>query len=100
MKPGYKVELVGPVKEQSRILAARATAAGIGREYLQAWYAILKELRTRPLEWGDPEWNTRKKGGTVCRGTMWPLVVQFVVYEPERYVCILKIRPMPRSPLV
>jgi len=99
MKPGYKVEQIGPVKEQVRTLAARATAAGVYREFRQAMHLIFKELETRPLKWGDPEWNTRKVGGTVRRGIMRPLIVQYAVYERERYVCILKINPLPHSPL-
>jgi hypothetical protein len=99
MKPGYKVEQIGPVKEQVRTLAARATVAGIYREYAQAMHLIVKELQTRPLEWGDPEWQTHKAGGMVCHGTVDPLFVRYVVYEQERYVCILKVMPMSHSRL-
>jgi hypothetical protein len=99
MKPDYKVELIGPAKEQTHTLADRAAAVGIVQEYLQAWNAILTELRTRPREWGDPEWSTRKPGGMVYHGTVDPLFVRYVVYEQERYVCILKVMPMSHSRL-
>src|SRR2546422_510958 len=99
MKPTYKVEHIGPVKEQIRTLAARATAAGTGREYLEAIRRIFAELGTRPIEWGDPEWPTRKEGGLVYHGIAKPLIVKYVVYEAERYVCILNIKALPHSPL-
>jgi hypothetical protein len=97
--PVYKVDRLRGVDQQIKALAAQAAAAGVSREYAQALRAVIDQLRTRPLDWGDPEWSTRKEGGTVCHGIMAPLIVRYVVFEPERYVCILKITPMPPSRL-
>ncbi len=99
MKPGYKLEQLGLVKEQIRTLSARATAAGVYPELAPAVQIVYDELRTRPLEWGDPEWSTRRPGGMVYHGIARPLIVQYVVFEAERYVCIMNITPLPHSPL-
>ena len=98
--PGYKVDFLPAVKEAMLDLAARAAATGIREDYVQAWRSIIDQLRTRPLEWGDPDWGTRKPGGIVYHGLLRPLLhVQYVVFEAERYVCILNINPLSHSPL-
>jgi hypothetical protein len=56
---------------------------------------ILSRLRKAPVEWGDPQYHTKKLGGLVYRGFHPPFVVHFVVYEMEHVVCILKIRFLP-----
>ena len=98
-KPGYKVDFLPAVKEALLRLGDRAAAAGLHREYVRAVRAIIDRLRTRPLEWGDPLWRTHKPGGMVYQGNVDPLLVRYVVYEHQRYVCILKIMPVPRSRL-
>ncbi|HKI34474.1 MAG TPA: hypothetical protein VKA46_21645 [Gemmataceae bacterium] len=98
-EPVYKVDCLGVVDQQIEALTAQAAAAGVSREYTQSLRTVIDRLRTRPLDWGDPEWSTRKEGGTVCHGIMAPLIVRYVVFEPERYVCILKITPMAPSRL-
>jgi len=98
-KPGYKVDFLPAVKESMFHLAARAAAIGIHEEYVRATRSIIEQLQTRPIEWGDPEWSTRKPGGRVYHGISEPLIVQYVVFEAERYVCIRSINPLPHSPL-
>lgn len=48
-------------------------------------------LRRDPLQWGDPEYGTKKEGGSVCHGVMHPFLVRYVVYELEKAVCILSV---------
>lgn len=55
----------------------------------------LNKLRNAPLDFGDPLYRTRKEGGVVCHGLCWPMSVQFVVYEAEQVVCILKVKRVP-----
>lgn len=95
----YRVARTSPVNEQIRALAKKAVSAGIDQEFFRAMREVVEQLQTRPLEWGDPERRTRKKGGWVCHGVRPPVIVYYVVYEPERAVCILRVRPLPGSPL-
>ena len=99
-KPSYKVDYLSAVKDAMLHLAARAAAVGIHEDYVRAVHSIIEHLQTRPFEWGDPERKTRKEGGMVYHGLLRPLLyVQYVVFEPDRVVCILKFTPLPKSPL-
>jgi hypothetical protein len=95
----YRIDQTRRVVKEIRNLTARATALGIRQEFFQAWHSIIEQLRSRPVEWGDPQWRIRKPGGSVCHGIASPLFVQFVVYEEERAVCILAVKAVPGSAL-
>src|SRR5262245_26246060 len=95
----YRIDHARPVADQMRALEEQAASAGVYDEYLAALKGVLERVQTAPLEWGDPEWRTQKQGGYVCHGILSPLLVFFVVYEVERSVCILKVLPLPGSPL-
>ena len=98
-EPGYLIEFLPKVNAQIHALAEKADALGIGMEFVLALKTVVEQLKTRPLEWSDPEHRTRKKGGCVCHGISPPLYIRFVVYQEEEYVCLLDLRPMPGSPL-
>jgi hypothetical protein len=66
---------------------------------LEALKTILDKLQTEPLTWGDPEYHPRKKGSLDCHEVCSPLVVRYVVFEPEHKVLILRIDPLPATPL-
>jgi hypothetical protein len=66
---------------------------------VDALEAIISQLETRPHEWGDPERRTRKEGGLVYHGIRSPLVVQYVVFEPDEVVWVIKVTPLPDTPL-
>lgn len=91
----YTVDRVPSVNEQIRELVAKASAFGIRQAVLDALNAIVDELGTRPLEWGDPEYRTLKEGGWSCHGIRVPLIAHYVVFEAERVVMILKIKSLP-----
>ena len=95
----YEVSHVSAVVEQIRELTKKARQAGIQSEFVGAIEAIMEELKMRPLKWGDPEYHPKKPGSCVCHGIRDPLFVQYAVYEPERKVLLLKIKPLPSSPL-
>jgi hypothetical protein len=62
-------------------------------------HRIEERLRSAPLDWGDPEYNTKHPGGVVCHGLDDPLLVRFAVYEAEQAVLIIEVEPLPNSPL-
>ena|SRR5436853_139449 len=87
----YAVDRLPGVTVQIRQLFARAKLLGIGRQVLDALEAIVTQLETRPLEWGDPEYATKHGGGVVLHGLQFPLTVQYVAFPQQRVACILKI---------
>ncbi len=87
----YEINRIPSVNAQIRRLAIHATEKGRLSDFFAALKGVLTELTERPLDWGDPEYHTRKKGGIVCHGTRSPLFVQYAVFEEERLVIILKI---------
>ncbi len=95
----YTVDRLPEVTVQIRQLVGRAKQMGLGRQVLDALEAIVTKLETQPLEWGDPEFATKKPGGLVLHGLLFPFIVPYVTFEQQRVVYILKIRVFPRHPL-
>jgi hypothetical protein len=93
----YKIEYMGPVKAQIRDLVLKASALNKQQEVLDALRIIVHQLRTRPLEWGEPKHRTRHPGGLVCLGIRRPLRVRFVTYDAEKVVCLLEVRALAES---
>jgi len=91
-EPPFDIEETSLAKQQLRVLAKNALAGGKLQILASAFTHAVQQLRTRPLEWGDPEYRTRKQGGWVCHGISRPLVISYVVFEAERYVCILSVK--------
>ncbi len=95
----YTVDRLPDVTVQIRRLVERAKHLGLGPQVLDALETIVAKLETMPLQWGDPEYATKKGGGTVLHGLLFPFIVRYVTFETQRVVCILKIRVFPRHPL-
>jgi hypothetical protein len=95
----YQLDHTSEFKKQARELGKKAAARGISEAYVRALKRIVAQLSTRPLDWGDPERKTKKQGGWVYHGAEPPLIVYYAVYEHEKAVCLLKIKPLPSSPL-
>jgi hypothetical protein len=60
----YRVDPTGLAKRQMRELAINAPSPRERQEVLDALKGIIEELQTRPLEWGEPEHRTRRRGGS------------------------------------
>ena len=69
----FKVDRVPAVTEEIRKLAKRAKEAGILPELMSALKEVERQLRTNPVEWGDPQYSTKKKGGMVCHVIVPPI---------------------------
>jgi hypothetical protein len=97
--PHYRVDPTGPANQQMRDLIAKA-AAGTERQHVaDALEVVFSQLETRPADWGDPLWRTRKEGGLVYHAIQASLVVRYVVFEPEKVVWLLEVRALPNTPL-
>jgi hypothetical protein len=95
----YKVDPTGPANQQIRQLVAKAEEQGTRTSVLATLAAIVRQLRTRPLEWGDPLYHTRLEGGLVCRGLEEPLIALYAVFESRKLVWLLDVRAISKSPL-
>jgi hypothetical protein len=94
MSMPYKVAHYPGVAEKMRALADLASLAGIRRHYLDALRTMARRLQDDPLGWGDPLYRTHIQGGIVCSGLIDPIVVRFVVHEPEKVVLVIDIKPL------
>src|SRR5215216_5065429 len=97
MSMPFQITKFPNVDVQLRTLAKRAAEKGIYQAFSSAVARVNEHLKTRPLEWGDPSYNTKHPGGIVCHGMEMSLMVHFAVYEAEQVVCILDIEPMSNS---
>src|SRR5438445_10159125 len=91
----YQIDRLPQVDEHLRTLGKRAARLGILGEYLTALRHAIDRLQAAPLTWGNPAYHTHREGGMVCHAIAPPLVFHYVVFEPERVVCILKVKPLP-----
>jgi hypothetical protein len=98
-QPVYFVDRTGRVNEQIHALAHTASTPRGRKALVRALNKVVKTLSIQPLDWGDPEHNTRKQGGVVCHGIVPPLFVRFGVFEAEKVVIILDVRLLPGSAL-
>ena len=88
----YRIGRFAGIDEKIQILAKRAKKLGIYKAFRKALAQILEHLQARPLEWGDPEYNTQRVGGVACHGIVHPVLVRFSVYEPDHKVLIFDIQ--------
>lgn len=95
----FKVSKFPEVKAQIQAMLKRAKSQGILPSYLHALKRIQEHLETRPLEWGDPDYNLKLPGAVAFHGIEEPLIVRFGLYEAEGVVCIFGIEPLPGSKL-
>jgi hypothetical protein len=95
----HTVAYMPEVTVEMRRLVVRGKQLGIGSAIVDALLTIVRKLQTMPLEWGDPLYATKQTGGLVLRGFFSPLFVEYVAFEQERVVCMLKIHVFPGHPL-
>ena len=95
--PRYELDRASEVDRQVRDLAARAVALGMREQFFAALKTVIRRLEQDPADWGDPERLTRRPGGMVYHANSPPLLVRYIVYQPERVVCLLSVRAMPGS---
>ena len=64
----YRIGRFAGIDEKIQILTNHASKLGVRKAYRDALNQIMIKLQSKPLEWGDPEYNTKKEGGIVCHG--------------------------------
>ncbi len=95
----YAVGQLSEVLRRLHDLTEKAKMLGMGRELAEAITTVVGKLAAEPASYGDPEYHPNKPGSCVYHAICDPLYVRYVVYEVERVVLILEIRPLPHSPL-
>jgi hypothetical protein len=98
-EPAYEIGQMPEVNRQLRRLKKSALKSGARDLLSEAVRLAFTRLRTEPGAWGDPEYHPKKKGSTVYHAVVSPLLIHYVVFEPERKVLILSLKPLPNSPL-
>src|SRR5438105_5007703 len=94
----YRVTPTPPAERQIADLAAQAASPSERQRIMDAWDAIFEQLKTRPLDWGDPEYRTHKEGGWVYHGISSPLIARYAAFEAEKVVFLFNVRALSGSP--
>jgi hypothetical protein len=92
----YRVARMPHVAKQMRDLAKKAALLGIKAELIAALESLDEQLRSSPLALGNPVHRTKKRGGVVCVGVIEPISVRFAVFESEKAVFLLDVKPLTR----
>src|SRR5205823_3121523 len=88
----FKIILLPGVSRILRELTSKAKRLRKKQRFLNCLRKVIDRLKDDPLGWGDPLYRAKKEGGTVCRGLLGPLLVDYVAYEAERVVFILSVQ--------
>ena len=103
MVPGgeepFAVGQLPEVLRRVRELTEKAAILGVGNELFEAVTTVMAKLRTDPVGSGDPDYHPKKPGSCVYHIVNDPLYFRYAVYEIERVVLILEIKPLPDSSL-
>ena len=94
----FTVTRICQVERQINELVKNASTKYERRRILAILQAVVSRLEQDPTNFGDPIYSTKKRGGKVFYGHVWPVSVQYAVYEAERVVCLLKVQQ--NAPLV
>jgi hypothetical protein len=84
-----RVAYSGVVRSSLRDLLHRADSVGRVHEVRDAVREIDRRLRLYP-QFGEPGQDLNLAGETVWRGTVWPLVVHYILDEPRRTVIVIQ----------
>jgi hypothetical protein len=93
----YSVGQLPDVLRRLHQIKEKTIALGIAREVADALKIVVDKLRADPAASGDPEYHPVQPRSCVYHLIRDPLYVRYVVYEAERAVLLLEIRPLPNS---
>lgn len=98
----FQLVISGLVMEQLRECSQQADEAGLRDQYRETLLDAHNALRTRPLEWGDPQFSFHALGLVVCQRYLRGFHVGYAVDAERRIVYLREIRlirrPEPDSP--
>lgn len=82
--------------QQVRELLFRATSVEFRNKLIDVLRTVADNLRTAPAVVGDPLHKTRKKGGMVYGAVVQQVFIRFAVFEAEKAVFLLEVKPLSR----
>ena len=94
--PTYRLAHVPHVANQVRELSKRAASLGISGWLKQSLDLIVEKLQTAPLQMGDPVRHPKKRDAIVRVAIVEPVSVSYVVYNSEKVVLWLDLKPLSR----
>jgi hypothetical protein len=93
----YKVVYSERVRDELKKLMAKAAAAGLGQQALDALKQIDHRLRVYP-QFGEPLRDMQTVGETLWAGTVTPLVVEYVIDNERRSVFVVApLKALPKA---
>ena|SRR5438128_7780621 len=92
----FRLTTMPRADQEVRDLLRRAASLGITKELIDALKAVTSHLRMKPTEIGDPARRTRKQGGMVYSLVVEPVFIQYAVFEREKTVFLLDVKPLSR----
>lgn len=96
---GYKLRHLPAAAQQINDLAKIAAGRGLKTLLLASLTEVVGRLQSEPSSWGDPQYNLHKPGACMYSGILDPVIVNYVVFEHEKIVLVVKVRPLPNSGL-
>jgi hypothetical protein len=84
----YDIRMSALTKAVVKQLHAQAVQAGTGQKFLAALRQILEQLRTNPLNFGEPVYRLPALRLLVRQGALLPVVVDYAVHEDRPLVFI------------
>ena len=93
---GFRLFVMPRANQQARDLLRRADALGIRNSLVTALKTIHEELQITPQTFGDPAHRTRKQGGRVFGAVVEPVHIRYAVFEQEKKVFLLDVKPLSR----
>lgn len=91
----FEVAYFAHVHNQIDDLAVQSAAIGIRTKFLARLRRTIERLQSRPWKVGEPVRRTRFPGGVVYKAVRSPFIIEFALYERERLVLNLNVRPFP-----
>lgn len=92
----YKLTTMPHADEQVRDLLHQSASLGIRNELIEALKEVSTQLRREPTKLGDPVHRTRKQGGMVYTLVVEPVFARYAVFESEKVVFLLDVKPLSR----
>jgi hypothetical protein len=88
----FKVSVSGQITQTIKALHQKAGLRGQGKQFLAAFRAIYRHLRTDPREFGDPLFQLPALKLTVFQAALTPVVVHYAVHQAMPLVIVRNVR--------
>ena len=92
----FKLFVMPRANQQTRDLLQKAFSLGFRDELITTLKTSHDELRSAPEALGDPAHRTRKQGGRVYGAVVEPIYIRYAVFEHEKMVFLLDVKPLSR----